>query len=426
MAEKLIINPCGALCGKIEIGGSKNAVLPVLAAVLLTEQPCVLQNVPDLSDVGAMRALLESLGVKTSKKGDSLTVNPGGVNSLDAAYELAGKLRASFLVTGPLLARFGKAKVALPGGCAIGSRPVDLHLKGLAALGAEIDHSHGYVMVKAKKKLKGAKIYLDFPSVGATENIMMAAALAEGQTILENCAVEPEIVDLANFLNTIGGRVRGAGTDTIKIDGVPELGVKNSRHSIIPDRIEAGTFMIAAALTRGDITLTNVTSDHVKPVTAKLKEVNINVEENDDGVRVNCDPSRPLIAADLKTLPYPGFPTDMQAQFMSLMSTASGTSVITETVFENRFMQVGELKRMGAEIKIESRSAIVEGVKRLTGTQVVASDLRAGAALVLAALRAEGPTEISGVHHIDRGYDRLDARLNSLGAEISRVDTTKE
>ena len=427
MAEKFIVEPCGALRGKMEIGGAKNAVLPVLAAAILTEQECVLQNVPDLSDVESMCVLLESLGAKTimDKPSGTITVNTHAINSLDASYELVGKLRASFLVMGPLLARFGRAKVPLPGGCAIGSRPVDLHLKGFAALGAEIDNSHGFVTASAKR-LRGAKIYLDFPSVGATENIMMAAALAQGQTILENCAIEPEIVDLANFLNTIGGKIRGAGTDTIKIEGVSSLTTPNPKHSIIPDRIEAGTFMIAAALTRGDVTLTNVMADHVKPVTAKLKEVNINVEESDTGVRVTCDPSCELIAADLKTLPYPGFPTDMQAQFMSLMATASGTSVITETVFENRFMQVGELKRMGAEIKIESRSAIVEGVPKLTGTQVVASDLRAGAALVLAALRAEGTTEITGIHHIERGYDRIDTRLNQLGASIVRVESEKE
>ncbi|MCL1884184.1 MAG: UDP-N-acetylglucosamine 1-carboxyvinyltransferase [Defluviitaleaceae bacterium] len=423
MSEKFLVEPCGSLRGTIEIGGAKNAVLPVLAAALLTGERCTLQNVPDLSDVESMCALMESLGAKTvaNKKNATLEIDASVVNSLDASYELVGKLRASFLVMGPLLARFGSAKIPLPGGCAIGTRPVDLHLKGFAALGAEIDHSHGFVTVSAKRLL-GAKIYLDFPSVGATENIMMAAVLADGQTILENCASEPEIVDLANFLNSIGGKIRGAGTDTIKIDGVSSLQSRSIKHSIIPDRIEAGTFMIAAAITRGDVTLTNIMPDHVKPVTAKLKEVNINVEENDSGVRVFCNPTNEIIAADLKTLPYPGFPTDMQAQFMSLMSTATGTSVITETVFENRFMQVGELKRMGADIKIESRSAIIEGVPQLTGAQVCASDLRAGAALVLAALRAEGTTEISGIHHIDRGYDRLDAHLNKLGADIKRVE----
>ncbi|MCL2456286.1 MAG: UDP-N-acetylglucosamine 1-carboxyvinyltransferase [Defluviitaleaceae bacterium] len=419
MTEKFIVEPCKNLRGTIEIGGAKNAVLPILAAALLTEQNCALQNIPDLSDVRAMCALLESFGAKTFFSNNSLTVDASRADSSDASYELVGKLRASFLVMGSLLARFGRAKVPLPGGCAIGTRPVDLHLKGFAALGAEIDHSHGFVTARAKK-LHGAKIYLDFPSVGATENIMMAAVLAQGQTILENCASEPEIVDLANFLNTIGAKIRGAGTDTIKIEGVANLFSNEKNYSVIPDRIEAGTFMIAAAITRGDVTLANVTPDHVKPVTAKLKEVNISVEENENGVRVFCSPENKIIAADLKTLPYPGFPTDMQAQFMSLMSTAIGTSVITETVFENRFMQVGELKRMGADIKIESRSAIVEGVERLTGTQVCASDLRAGAALVLAALRAEGTTEITGIHHIDRGYENFDLRMNKLGAKIER------
>ncbi|MCL1863656.1 MAG: UDP-N-acetylglucosamine 1-carboxyvinyltransferase [Defluviitaleaceae bacterium] len=421
MAEKFIVTPCESLRGNIEIGGAKNAVLPVLAAALLTEESCTLQNVPSLSDVDSMRILIESLGAKTTTTGKgTILVDASNITSLEAPYETVGKLRASFLVMGPLLARFGQAKIPLPGGCPIGSRPVDLHLKGFAALGADIDHSHGFVTATANK-LHGAKIYLDFPSVGATENIMMAAALAEGQTILENCASEPEIVDLANFLNSIGGKIRGAGTDTIKIEGVSRLHSKNIKHSIIPDRIEAGTFMVAAAITRGDVTLTNVLADHVKPVTAKLKEANIFVEESDNGIRVFCDKKMDAKAADLKTLPYPGFPTDMQAQFMSLLATASGTSVITETVFENRFMQVGELKRMGAEIKIESRSAIIEGVKSLTGAQVVASDLRAGAALVLASLRADGITEITGIHHIDRGYDHLELQLNQLGARIERV-----
>jgi len=420
MAEKYIIKQSGALCGEIEIGGAKNAVLPVLAATILTGQKCRIQNVPNLSDVESMCVLLESLGGKRdwNKQKGTLDIDTSKLDCSDASYEIVGKLRASFLVLGPLLARLGRAKVSLPGGCAIGTRPVDLHLKGFVALGAKIDHSHGYVTVDAPK-LVGAKVYLDFPSVGATENIIMAATLAEGQTILENCAVEPEIVDLANFLNAAGADIRGAGTDTIKINGVKEL--IGTVHSVIPDRIEAGTFMVAAAITRGDILLTNVLGDHVKPVIAKLKETNIIVEELDTGIRVRYEEGVDVVAADIKTLPYPGFPTDMQAQFMSLMATAKGTSIMTETVFENRFMQVGELKRMGADIKIESRSAVIEGVKRLAGTQVVASDLRAGAALVLAALRAEGTTEISGLHHIDRGYYHLDKQLNKLGANIKRV-----
>ena len=418
MTEKFIINPTGSLRGSIEIGGSKNAVLPVLAATLLTGKTCTIQNAPMLSDVCYMRSLLESLGATSKMSTNTITVDTTNINSQEAAYEWVGKLRASFLVMGPLLARFGTAKVSLPGGCAIGSRPIDLHLKGMAALGADVEHSHGYVTVSARK-LTGAKVYLDFPSVGATENIMMAAALADGQTVLENCAVEPEIVDLANFLNAAGAQIRGAGTDTIKITGVRELG--STTHSVIPDRIEAGTFMVAAAITRGDVLLTNVMADHVKPVIAKLKEVQANVEESDAGIRVWHN-GQDLIAADIKTLPYPGFPTDMQAQFMALLSVAKGTSIITETVFENRFMQVGELKRMGADIKIESRSAVTDGVQQLAGAQVTASDLRAGAALTLAALCADSETEISGVHHIDRGYFQLDRQLNSLGACVQRME----
>ncbi|MCL2189315.1 MAG: UDP-N-acetylglucosamine 1-carboxyvinyltransferase [Defluviitaleaceae bacterium] len=420
MSDKFIITPNGALTGDVHISGAKNAVLPVLAATLLTGQPCTVQNVPDLSDVEAMCGLLESLGAGTSfdaSKGN-LTVCAENLNTHEAAYEWVGKLRASFLIIGPMLARLGKAKIPLPGGCAIGSRPVDLHLKGLAAMGAEIEHTHGFICASAPK-LRGAKIYLDFPSVGATESIMMAAALAEGQTIMENCAVEPEIVDLANFLNAAGADIRGAGTDTVKINGTRAL--RGVTHAVIPDRIEAGTFMVAAALTRGDIHLTNVMADHLKPVTAKLKEVNVNVMETESGLRVFHDPTMEVIATDIKTMPFPGFPTDMQAFFMSLMATAAGTSIITETVFENRFMQVGELKRMGAEIKIESRSAVIEGVPKLAGAQVTASDLRAGAGLMLAALNADGVTELGGVSHIDRGYCALEARLNRLGADIQRI-----
>jgi UDP-N-acetylglucosamine 1-carboxyvinyltransferase len=420
MTEKFIIEPSGPLSGMIKISGSKNSVLPVLAATILTGQKCTVRNVPSLSDVEAMGGLLESLGVDMDwdRLGGVITADTAMLDRNEAAYEWVGRLRASFLIMGPLLARLGKARVPLPGGCPIGTRPVDLHLKGLAALGAKIDHSHGYVSAAAKK-LRGAKIYLDFPSVGATENIMMAATLAEGQTILENCATEPEIVDLANFLNTAGAEIRGAGTDTVKINGVSSM--KSTDHSIIPDRIEAGTFMAAAAITRGDVMLTNVMADHVRPVSAKLKEVNISVHETAQGIRVRPQ-EKPLVAADIKTLPYPGFPTDMQAQFMSLLTMASGTSIITESVFENRFMQVGELKRMGAEIKIESRSAVVEGVPRLAGAQVKATDLRAGAALMLAALTADGITEINDIYHIDRGYYRLDSRLNTLGAKIKRVE----
>ena len=417
--DKFIVEQSGPLKGSVRIGGAKNAVLPVLAAALLTENACTIRDVPNLSDVETMGGLLTSLGasINWNRQEGIINVNVDDLKQNEAEYELVGKLRASFLIMGPLLARLGEVKVPLPGGCAIGTRPVDLHLKGMAALGAQIDQSHGFMTARAKK-LKGAKIYLDFPSVGATENILMAAALAEGQTIVENCAIEPEIVDLANFLNAAGADIRGAGTDTVKINGVKHM--KGTDHTVIPDRIEAGTYMVAAAITRGDLQINNVVMDHVKPVTAKLKEVNMHVEETAQGIRVYHSGRDQVVASDIKTLPYPGFPTDMQAPFMSLLVTATGTSVITESIFENRFMQVGELKRMGADIKIESRSAVVEGVKRLTGAQVRATDLRAGAALVLAALQAEGSTEISDIYHIDRGYQDLDTQLNKLGASVVR------
>ncbi|MCL2351104.1 MAG: UDP-N-acetylglucosamine 1-carboxyvinyltransferase [Firmicutes bacterium] len=419
--EKFIVNGGRPLAGTVRIGGSKNAVLPVMAAALLTGEKCVIRGVPRLSDVAAMEDILESLGasVKWDKRAGVITIAADGRLLPEASYELVSRLRASFQITGPLLARTGSVKIPMPGGCAIGTRPVDLHLKGLAALGAEIEQEHGFVRAKARR-LEGAKIYLDFPSVGATENIVMAAVLARGQTVLENSAVEPEIVDLANFLNSAGADIRGAGTDTIKVNGVKEL--RATDHTIIPDRIEAGTFMVAAAVTGGDVTLTNVVCDHLKPVIAKLKEANVSVSETAKGLRVCGAKGGAAVASDIKTLPYPGFPTDMQAQFMALLATARGTSIVTETVFENRFMHVGELKRMGADIKIDSRSAVLEGVGRLMGAQVRATDLRAGAALVLAALGASGATEIDDIYHIDRGYCQLDQKLQSLGADIRRVN----
>jgi UDP-N-acetylglucosamine 1-carboxyvinyltransferase len=367
-----------------------------------------------------MENMLRVLGVEIKYNSKSGVINLSAPGQLEheAPYELVCKMRASFLVMGPLLARLGKVHVPLPGGCAIGSRPVDLHLKGFTALGAEIVQEHGFVSAKAKK-LVGAKIYLDFPSVGATENIMMAATMAEGTTVIENSAVEPEIVDLANFLNSAGAQIRGAGTGTIRINGVKHI--NGTDHTVIPDRIEAGTFMIAAGVTGGDITVTNVVVDHLKSLIAKLKEVNLLVDEEGEGIRVIGE-GRKLKAADVKTLPYPGFPTDMQAQFMSLLAISEGTSIVTETLYENRFMHVGELKRMGADIKIESRSAVIEGVRELTGAQVKATDLRAGAALVLAGLRARGSTEIGDIYHIERGYCEFDTKLKSLGAKITRVD----
>ncbi len=423
--DRFIVNPCPPLKGSVKIGGSKNAVLPIMAASLLIDGRSVIRDVPRLSDVFIMEGLLESLGCSVShdKSSRAVTVNGSATLASEASYDLVGKMRASFLILGPLLARLGHVRVPMPGGCAIGTRPVDLHLKGMCALGAEVVHEHGYVYAKAKK-LKAAKIYLDFPSVGATENIIMAAVLADGVTVIENCAVEPEIVDLANFLNAAGAQIRGAGTDTIKITGVKHL--NDTDYTIIPDRIEAGTFMVAAAITKGDVLLTNVVSDHLRPVIAKLKETNIKVSETQKGIRVSFDQDKGIIAADVKTLPYPGFPTDMQAQFMSLLTIAKGSSVVTETVFENRFMHVGELKRMGADIKIESRSAIIEGVDQLMGAQVKATDLRAGAALLLSSLSASGQTEINDIYHIDRGYCDIDKKLNALGADIRRVEEDRE
>lgn len=407
------------LSGKVRISGSKNAVLPILAATLLTEETCKIQDVPALTDVFVMQNIIEDFGGKTQwdSKKETLTVTAAELTKHEASYELVSRMRASFLIMGPLLARLGKVKVPLPGGCAIGARPVDLHLKGLAAMGADIHQDHGFVEATAEK-LTGANIYLDFPSVGATENILMAAVLAEGQTILQNCAVEPEIVDLSNFLSSIGADIRGAGTTTIRVNGVKEL--SGGCHTIIPDRIEAGTFMIAAAATKGDVIIDNVVADHLKPIIAKLREADILVEEHDEGLRVYGGGEHRMV--DLKTLPYPGFPTDMQAQFMGFLTTIEGNGVVIETVFENRFMHVGEFKRMGANIKIDSRSAIIEGVEKLTGTQVKATDLRAGAALIVAALTASGSTEISDIFHIDRGYCGFDEKLRRLGGKIIRLE----
>jgi len=415
---KFIIENNGALKGNVRISGSKNAVLPIIAATLLTDEKCEIADVPALTDVMIMQELIEDLGGTTSWAEDEvLNIHADKIKKIQVSYELCTKMRASFLVAGPLLARMGEVKISLPGGCAIGSRPVDLHLKGLAALGAEISQEHGYIHARADK-LTGANIYLDFPSVGATENIMMAAVLAEGQTIIQNCAVEPEIVDLSNFLTSMGAIIRGSGTDTIRITGVNSL--HGTNHTIIPDRIEAGTFMIASAITGGDVFLENVVIDHLKPAIAKLREASVEIEEGEAGLRVKSAAIRNPI--DIKTLPYPGFPTDMQAQFLSLLAVTPGTNLVTETVFENRFMHVPELIRMGADIKIDSRSAIIEGVEQLTGTQVKASDLRAGASLMLAALSAEGTTEIHDIYHIDRGYHNFDQKLRGLGAKITRVD----
>ena len=419
--EQLVIHGGNPLRGRVKIGGAKNAVLPIIAAALLGSRGVsVLDDVPALEDVYTISSVLRSLGVKAdySAAEHRLTIDASRIETLAAPYELVRKMRASFLIMGPLLAREGRAEISLPGGCAIGMRPIDLHLKGFEALGAQIEITQGAIHASAPNGLKGARIYFDFPSVGATENVMMAASCAEGQTILENPALEPEIVDLANYLNVMGAHIRGAGTNQIKIDGVS--GLMAADYTIIPDRIEAGTYMVAAAMTGGDVFIENAISEHLKPVVAKLKEAGAQIEEDIAGIRVRADGK--MKAIDLKTLPYPGFPTDMQAQFMAMLAVAEGTSVVTETVFENRFMHVEELQRMGAAIRVDGRTATVEGGRPLTGAAVRATDLRAGAAMVLAGLVADGETRVGYIHHIDRGYDDLVAKLVALGADIRRTE----
>lgn len=413
----IVVKESKPLKGSVKISGAKNAVLPIIAATLLVDGVSVINSVPNLRDVNVMAELLRHLGAKVQYDGETLTVDATEVKDTEAPYHLVNKMRASFLVMGSLLARFNTAKISMPGGCAIGTRPIDLHLKGFKGLGAEVVYDHGFVEAKAEE-LIGGKIYLDFPSVGATENIMMAAVKATGVTTIENAAEEPEIVDLANFLNSMGAKVRGAGTNTIKITGVDKLVAHE--HTVIPDRIEAGTYMVAAGITKGDILVENVIVDHVKPVIAKLTECGCVVEEYENAVRViGPEVIKPT---NIKTLPHPGFPTDMQSQFMAMLCLAEGKATITETVFENRFMNVPELIRMGANIEINGKSAIVEGIQKLTGSEVMATDLRAGAALVLAGLVAEGETIIKNIYHIERGYVDLCEKMTKLGAEIYKVE----
>ncbi len=415
---KLMIEDRCILNGTVEISCAKNAILPIIAAALLTEEKCTLKDVPALDDVEVMEAVVRSTGAHAVREGQNqLIIQAESITDYEATYELIRKMRASFLIMGPMLARVGKVRISLPGGCAIGTRPIDLHLKGFSTMGANITLGHGYIEAYAER-LKGDSVYLDFPSVGATENIMMAACLAEGLTVIENAAEEPEIVDLASFLNKMGGNVKGAGTDTIRIEGVKAL--KGTTHTAIPDRIEAGTFMIAAAATGGDVTLQSVVPEHLKPVTAKLKEMGAEITESEKSIRVRANER--LNPIDIKTMPYPGFPTDMQSQMMTAMCVAKGTSIATETVFENRFMHINELKLMGAKIKVDGRSAIIEGCEKLSGARVKATDLRAGAALAIAGLCAEGATEISDVYHIDRGYITIEKKLQKLGAPIKRIE----
>ncbi len=413
-----IIKKCDGLRGEVSVSGCKNAALPIMAATILPGGKTTLKNVPDLTDIRNMCEILGCFGAKiTSTNKNEITIDTEKIYHTIAPYDLTCKLRGSFLVMGPMLARMKKVRLSLPGGCPIGARPVDLHLKGFAALGATITKGSGFVEVKCDE-LTGAKIYLDFPSVGATENILMAAVAARGKTTIENAAAEPEIADLANFLNKMGARITGAGTDTITIHGVEKF--KGVKYSIMPDRIEAGTFMIASAITTGDIVIKDVVPEHVKPLTAKLLEMGADIEINANSIRVCAQ--KPCSAKDVKTLPFPGFPTDMQAQMMSLLTLSKGTGIVTETIFENRFMHVGELCRMGAQIKVEGHCAIVEGKRSLSGAKVSASDLRAGAALVLAGLAAKGETQVYDIRHIDRGYENLDIKLQNLGAVIERIE----
>lgn len=414
--ERFVVSGGKSLRGSVKVSGSKNAALPILAASLLCNGQCVIKDTPSLQDVATICNVLSSLGAAVQRNGTTVTVDAANVSSMEVEEELTRRMRASNLVLGALIGRFQKAKISRPGGCDIGSRPMDLHLKGLCALGAEVSEKYGFITASADR-LTGAEVHLDYPSVGATENIIMAAVLAQGNTVIRNAAREPEIVDLQNFLNTLGAKVKGAGTGTIKIEGVKEL--HSGEYQILPDRIEAGTYMIAAAITGGDVVLENIIPEHLEALTAKLKEAGVKVEEGDDSVRVSGNGR--LKSVDIKTMSYPGFSTDLQPQMMALLTLADNTSVVTETVFEHRYKHVSELRRMGADIRVEGQTAIVKGVQKLSGAPVEVTDLRAGAALVLAAMAADNGSIIEGVEHIDRGYERLEQKLNSLGARIIRI-----
>ncbi|CAH2713908.1 UDP-N-acetylglucosamine 1-carboxyvinyltransferase 1 [Neobacillus rhizosphaerae] len=421
--EKIIVRGGQRLFGTVKVEGAKNAVLPVIAATLLaSDGKSVIRDVPTLSDVYTINEVLRNLNAEVRFDNNTVVVDASRELKVEAPFEYVRKMRASVLVMGSLLARNGRARVALPGGCAIGSRPIDQHLKGFEAMGASVKVGNGFIEAEVDGRLKGAKIYLDFPSVGATENIMMAATLAQGTTIIENVAKEPEIVDLANFLNKMGARVKGAGTGTLRIEGVDVL--FGADHNIIPDRIEAGTFMVAAAITGGNVVVKGAVPEHLSSLIAKMEEMGVEIFEEEDGVRV-IGPDQ-LKAVDIKTMPHPGFPTDMQSQMMALLLRAQGTSMITETVFENRFMHVEEFRRMNAEIKIEGRSVILNGPSNLQGAEVSATDLRAAAALILTGLVSEGNTRVTELKHLDRGYVNFHGKLASLGADIERVKEVDE
>jgi UDP-N-acetylglucosamine 1-carboxyvinyltransferase len=417
--DKIRVKGGNELSGEIKISAAKNSVLPIIAASILGNDKVKINNAPMLEDVYVICNVLEELGCNISldKSNKSITVDSCNIKPINANNELVKKMRASFLIMGPMLSRLGYCKLSLPGGCNIGSRPIDLHLKGFKALGADIEIGHGYVEARAKK-LIGNRIYLDFPSVGATENIIMASVFAKGTTIIENAAEEPEIKDLADFLNSMGAMIDGAGRGKIIIEGVDSL--KGTEHTPIYDRIEAGTFMIAGAITHSKIKVMGINEEHLRPVIEKLKESGVKIEVSEEEQSIVVDGRNIIKSVDIKTMPYPGFPTDMQAQMMSLLALANGVSVITETVFENRFMHVSELARMGANVKIDGRTALIEGVPKITGCEVKASDLRAGAALIIAGLSAEGETDVTDIYHIDRGYVDIEKKLRSIGADIER------
>lgn len=418
--EKFIVKGKTALNGKIKISGAKNSAVAILPAAVLTAETVQIENLPDITDVRTMINILENLGVNIRRRGrEAVDLTPGNLSKVAPAYDLVKKMRASYYFMGSLLARFGHAEVPIPGGCDLGPRPIDQHLKGFSALGAKINIEHGMITLTAEK-LSGARIYFDVVSIGATVNLMLAAVAARGKTVLENVAKEPEIVDLANFLNAMGASIRGAGTDVIRIEGVSRFNA--ARHTVIPDRIEAGTFMLASATTGGSVTVEDVIPKHLEAITAKLRETGAKVDVEPETIRVEAD--IPLSPSDLKTFPYPGFPTDLQPPAMVLLTAAKGLSVVTENVFDGRYNHVDELKRMGAHIKVEGRTALIEGGYPLTGAPVAAPDLRSGAALIIAALTAEGDSEVSAVEHVDRGYDNFEQKLISLGASIKRVNDT--
>lgn len=420
--EQYIIKGGNPLVGEVDIAGAKNAALAILAASIMTDETIMIENLPDVRDINVLLEAIEGIGAIVNRIDRStVKINGSTIRDVSVDYEYIKKIRASYYLLGALLGKYRHAEVPLPGGCNIGSRPIDQHLKGFKALGADVDILHGAIIAKAEN-LHGSHIYLDVVSVGATINIMMAAALAPGRTILENAAKEPHVVDVANFLNSMGANIKGAGTDVIRIKGVEKL--HRTEYSIIPDQIEAGTFMFAAAATGGDITVRNVIPKHLEATTAKLEEIGCEVEEFDDAVRVRA--VRRLTRTNVKTLPYPGYPTDMQPQITVALAIAKGTSIVTESIFENRFKYVGELARMGANIKVEGNSAIIDGVERLTGARVCAPDLRAGAALVIAGLAAEGITIVDDIVYIQRGYEDFEGKLKSLGAEIEKVSSEKE